>query len=277
MLSREKNPNRRKYITSSSNSTTVSTSLHRASDILTCVCNDINTITDIASYLKYSTSTVHRLLQALKELEWIIQDSDSHKYYLGPLLTQLASNEIAAHKYLIMHSLREMMRLSDITEETISLAIMVQLRHMRLHEISSKHNMKITGESKWASPVYVGATAKVLLSQLEDKELNTTVKNIKLDHIIGSAVNERGNLIAQIKEIRKQGYCVSFGERIPGAICISAPINNYNYPASVNILGLESRLSSRVNELVEESKASATSISKDIASAFKEKEVMEVI
>jgi DNA-binding IclR family transcriptional regulator len=148
---------------------------------------------------------------------------------------------------------------------------------MLLHEISSHHNLRITGESKWASPIYVGATAKVLLSQLDDKELNTTVKNIKFDHVTGSAVNERENLMEQIKEIRRQGYCVSFGERIPGAICISAPINNYNYPASLNILGPESRLGSIVSELIEELKASATYISQDITPAFKEKEVIEVI
>jgi IclR family KDG regulon transcriptional repressor len=268
MLKREKISNRRKYITQSGKSTTISTSLLRTTSILSCLSNDINTITDIAGYCNYSVSTVHRLLQDLKKLSWIIQDDDSHKYYLGPLLTQLASNKIASHKYLIMHSLREMWRLFNVTEETISLAIMVQLHHMLLHEIPSRHDLKISGESKWMNPVYVGAMAKVLLSQLNDEELRTTLKHIKSDQVDGNNITGKAGLMAQIREIQQQGYCVTSGERIPGVLCIAAPIKNYICPASLNILGLENRLRSRTDEFIEELKASTNRISINIAAAF---------
>jgi IclR family acetate operon transcriptional repressor len=275
MQKRENFPNRRKYNTKQGKCTTVSTSLRRATGILTCLSNDINTITDIAGYWNFSTSTVHRLLSDLKELDWIIQDNNSHKYYLGPLVTQLATNRIGAHKYLIMHALREMAHLLDVTEESINLAIMIQLRHMFLHEIPSRHDLKISGESRLISPIYAGATAKVLLSQLDDEQLETTLKHIKFDRADENGITDKAGLMAQLIEIRRQGCCVTHGEKLPGAVCISAPINNYICPASLNILGPENRLGPKVKVVIEELKASARRISGDIAEAFDQKEVAQ--
>lgn len=274
MFRREKNSNRRKYITNSSNSATVSTSLHRATDILSCLSNGINTITDIADYCKYSNSTVHRLLHTLKELNWAIQDENNHQYYLGPLVTRLSSNQIAAHRYLIMQALREMINLANTTEETVNLGVMVQLHYIHLHEIASKHDLRITEESKRLGPLYIGATAKVLLSQLSDEELKITLKHLNFIHVTENTVTDKEFLMRQLKECRQQGYCVTYGERIPGAVCISAPIKNYFCPASLSIVGPENRLRPKVNGVIEELKAGVKRISGDIAESFKEKEVI---
>ena len=276
MLRREKNSDRRKYITNSRKSATVSTSLHRATDILSCLSNGINTITDIAEYCNYSTSTVHRLLQDLKELNWAIQDGNNHNYYLGPLITHLSSNQIISHRYLIMQALREMIRLAGTTEETVNLAVMIQLHYTLIHEIASKHDLRITEESKRLGPLYIGATAKVLLSQLGDEELRTTLKHIRFDQVTEKTVTDKQLLMTQLKECREKGYCVTYGERIPGAICISAPIKNYICPASLSIVGPKNRLRLRVNEVVEELKASVKRVSGNIAESFKEKEVIHI-
>jgi IclR family acetate operon transcriptional repressor len=252
----------------------VSTSLHRATDILSCLSNGINTITDIANYCGYSTSTVHRLLQALKDLNWAVQDENNHNYYLGPLITRLSSNQMASHRYLIMQTLREMIQLSNSTEETVNLAVMNQLHYSLIHEIPSKHDLRITEESKRLGPLYIGATAKVLLSQLSDEELRTTLKHMRFESVTEKTVTDKELLMAQLVECRERGYCVTYGERIPGAICISAPIKHYICPASLSIVGPEGRLGPRVNEVVEELEASVKRISGGIAESFKEKEVI---
>jgi IclR family KDG regulon transcriptional repressor len=243
-------------------------SLERATDILVCLGNGINSATEIAAYCDYSISTVHRLLQNLAELNWVVQDGNNHKYYLGPMVNQLSSNHIAAHKYLIMHAIHDMNHLSEITGETISLVAMVQLRHVLLHEISSTFNLKITQESKMTSPLYAGAVAKTLLSQLDDKELRVTLKHIKYDQPIGKSEINQKKLMSLLKEIRQKGYCVTRGERTPGGLCISAPINNYICPVTLNILGPEDRLKPNVSNYIKELQTSTGRISEDIAGAF---------
>jgi DNA-binding IclR family transcriptional regulator len=274
MLRREKNSNRRKYSTNPVRSANISTSLHRATDILACLSNGINTVTDIAKYCEYSTSTVHRLLHTLKELNWAVQDGNNHQYYLGPLITQLSSNQIVAHRYLIMQSLREMIRLSNLTAETVNLAVMLHLHYMLLHEIASEHALRITEESKRLGQIYIGATAKILLSQLPDAELKITLRHINFSRVTENTVTDKDLLMAQLMECRLKGYCVTYSERIPGAACISVPIKNYICPASLSIVGPEDRLRGRVDEVIEELKESAGRISGDIAESFVEKEVI---
>lgn len=273
-MRREKNSNRRKYSTNPVASANISTSLHRATDILSCLSNGINTVTDVANYCRYSTSTVHRLLQTLKDLNWAVQDENNHQYYLGSLVTQLSSNQAAAHRYLIMKSLREMMRMSNITGETVNLAVMLQLHYMLLHEVASEHALRITEASKLLGQIYIGATAKVLLSQLPDAELKRTLRHIKFNRVTENTVTDKDELMEQLTECRQKGYCVTYGERIPGAVCISAPIKNYMCPASLSIVGPENRLRARVDEVIEELKESAGRISGEIVESFVEKEVV---
>ena len=268
MSQQEKNPSRREKSIFTGRSTTDTTSLRRATDILNCLSNDINTITDVSTYLGYSTSTVHRLLQNMNSLGWVIQEKNNHKYYLGPMITQLSSNQIAAHKYLIMHVIHDMNHLSEITGETISLVAMVQLRHVLLHEISSTYNLKITQESKMTSPSYAGAVAKMLLARLGDKELKETLKHTKYDESAGKPEINLENMMSTLKEIRQAGYCVTCGERTPGSLCISAPIKNYICPATLNILGPEGRLKPNVSKYIKELLTSTGRISEDIAGVF---------
>lgn len=268
MSKRENFPDKQKYSTHQGKSTNSSTSLDRATEILACIGNEINTITDIAGYLRYSTSTVHRLLQTLRRLNWVVLDDNNHKFYLGPMLTQLSSDRIAAHKYLIMHALREMVRLADITEETINLGVMVQMHFTLLHEISSSHNLRITAESKRLGQQYNGATAKVLISQLGREEMRTALKQLKLEQVTENTVTDKGILAKQLEEVKRQGYCLSRGERIPGAVCISVPIKQYICPACLSVVGPESRLGPKEGNVIKELKASAGRVSSDIATAF---------
>ncbi|MCX7912485.1 MAG: IclR family transcriptional regulator, partial [Dehalococcoidales bacterium] len=267
----------RKYTTPAAKSATVVTSLRRATEILICLSNDVHTVTDIASYCRLSVSTVHRQLQTLRKLGWVIQDESSHKYYLGPLVNRLSSNHIVVHRYLIAHALPEMLRLAELSEETVHLGIAQYLHYRLLHEIPSKHDLRITEETRKLAPlpIYAGATAKVLLSQLDDEELQMTLRHIKINRITENTVTDKNQFLAQIEEVRRVGYSVSRGERIPGGLCIAAPIRGYVCPASLSIVGPEERLRDNVDKIVPELKTSVERISREIAEVFTRREVMD--
>jgi DNA-binding IclR family transcriptional regulator len=283
MSKRENFPDQRKYNTFPAMSTTIRTknagakntapenvpsSLERATDILICLGNGINSATEIAAYCDYSISTVHRLLQNLAELGWVVQDETSHKYFLGSLVHRLASDVMNSHRYLVLHALKEMNRIAEMTEETVILGCLDQLHFLKLHDIPSSHNLRIIEASDKLKGQYLGATAKVLLSQLEDKELKNFLKHVKNEAATPGSVVDNSVLMKQILEIREKGYSVSYGERIKGAICISVPVKNYFCPVALYIVGPEERLRNRVDNIVQELTSSALCISEDILNAF---------
>jgi len=249
-------------------------SVYRAVNILFCLSNDINTVTDISRSCELSKPTVYRLLKTLEETLLVTQDPVTHKYYLGPLINRIAANPQANHQYLVNCALDELRHLWDFSGETVELNIMVGLQYVRLYEIQSKFELKVVAGPDPVGPVYVGAAAKVLLSQLDDNELQTALNNIKLIRVTENSIVDKGELMAQAKEIQRQGYSVSIGERIPDALCISAPIKNYFLPVALSLVGPVSRLEPKINETIREVVAGSSHITDSITEFFREKGVI---
>ena len=247
-------------------------SISRAARILLCLDKGFSTVTDIASCCKLSKSTAHRLLRALEETHIVSQDPLKHRYYLGPVITRLSTEQQNTHEYLILHSVEEMKRLADIAEETVTLAVMSGIQYVHLYEILSKHDLRVIEEGKRVRVLFAGATTKVLLSQLNDEELVIAVKNIRITPVTGNTITDKDLLMTQVKKIRRQGYAISKGEAIEGALCISAPIRDYIIPAALSIVGPEDRLQPGVARLTEELQASASRISNTMAEIVKTKE-----
>jgi DNA-binding IclR family transcriptional regulator len=243
-------------------------SIAHATDVLLCISNDVHALTDISKQCGLGKSTVHRVLKLLEQSRLVVQDVMNRRYYLGPLITQLASNPLTTHEYLIMYSNEEMKRISRISEETVTMDILIGLRHFPFYEIPSPHDLKVTQETRMSGLWYSGASIRALLSQLPDKQLKYTLDNAIYPEGMENLEAVKEKLNGQIKEARRLGYDISYGERVPGAMCVSIPIKNYTLPAVLSIVGPESRLRPREKEAIAEMKTSAGRISANFARIF---------
>ena len=253
----------------------VTGSIAHATQILKCLADDIHKVSDIARRTGFSKSTVHRVLKLMEQSQLAVQDTINRSYYLGPLITRLASSAITTHKRLITCADTEMKRLADISEETIVLDIMMGLKFISLHEIPSRHNLKVSQEIKKSSSVYdklyAGASIKALMAQLDDKRLHMLLSIVNLFPATKNTVTDKRVLMGQILETRRLGYTVSRSERIPDTICVAVPVYHYVLPVGLSVVGPDMRLQSRIREVVMELKASSIRISKNIVEIFGEK------
>jgi IclR family KDG regulon transcriptional repressor len=261
-------------LSDSSRKPTAIRSVYRAVNILICLANDINTITDIARTCQLTKPTVYRLLKTLEEMTLVTQDHATRRYYMGPLINHIAANPYANHHYLISCAMEELRHLWNYSGETVELNIMIGLQYIRIYEIQSKYDLKVVQGPDPVGPVYVGATAKVLLSQLTDADLEMAIKNIVISRVTEHSVTDTNQLKEHIAQIRKQGYGISYSERITGALCISAPVNNYFWPVALSLVGPEGRLQSREKETLNEVINSAKRISQSTKEYFDVKGVM---
>ena len=253
----------------------VTGSIAHATKILICLCDGIHKISDIARQTHFSKSTVHRVLKLLEQSQMAVQDTINRRYYLGPLISQLASGVIATHKRLISCADAEMKRLSCISEETVVLHIMMGLKYVSLYEMPSKHTLRVSQESKRAAPLftelYAGASLKALMAQLDPDRLKILMETINIMPATEHTVTDKKVLMAQLAEIRKQGYAVSRGERLPGVVCVAVPVYKYILPVVLSVAGPEIRLQSRTKAIIAELKVSSGKISKNIADIFGER------
>ena len=248
-------------------------SINRATDILICLSKGLDTVNSIAQKCGLNVSTTHRLLKTLEQSDLATNDSIKHRYYLGPLVSQLASDPITAHKILINCANDEMVRLAEVSEETITLNIAIGTQGILLHEIQSKHVLRVAFNTKIVGLLTPGgATPKALLSLLKDDELEAIIKLMNQYTIPNAFPINKEQLMSELRLIRQQGYVIHYGEKVEGALALSAPINNYLFPTCLTIVGYGNRASPKILLLVEELKKSVNLISEYLVPHFRKKD-----
>jgi IclR family transcriptional regulator, acetate operon repressor len=243
-------------------------SVFRSANILSCLSNGINTITDIAVSCNLNKATVHRLLRALMESRLAMQDPTSHRYYLGYSVARIISNPYSTHEYLITCALRQMGNLAKISGETINLTILIGIQNVLLRDIPSSHELRVVEKGLAMSYVSAGATAKALLSQLDPPKLNFALSNLDLNTLAVDQQPTRDKVIYQLQAIGRDGYCISRGERISGAMCLAAPIRNYVLPAALSIVGPDNRMQPQTQLYLKELVAATADIESKISATF---------
>lgn len=243
--------------------------IHRAAKVITCISNGISSLSDIADYCQLSKSTVHRLLKALEKSRFIIYNMFTRQYLIGELITDIAARPETYHDYLKICAGKEMEELAAVTEETVMLSVMVGLRQVRVLSIPSKHDLRVVEGSRKAAYVFAGAGSQILLAQLKDDELKAALKHHKMEKFTSTTIVDRESLLARIHKIRAQGYAVTAGERMAGAMCVAVPVRNYVLPVSLLIVGPESRMKDKIEGFVDLSLTIADRISFNLVDIFK--------
>ena len=245
-------------------------SVTRGIDILKSLSEGTDRVTDLAKQHGLSKSTTHRLLKSLENTSIVRRDPITRRYYLGPLMLDLASRPIVSHQGLTISAFEEMRRLRDLTQETVVLHIRIGLERVCLEELPSFQALRYTAGKGFIAPVYTGSAGKILLSELNDTELSLLLRNIKYSKIGPNTITDQEVLTEEIRKARVQGYAVSFSERVPGSASISVAVKGYVCPVALSVLGPESRFDSSVMMgHLKEIKGSSDRISRKLSGTVK--------
>jgi IclR family KDG regulon transcriptional repressor len=248
-------------------------SVFRTAAILNCLNKGISTVSDIAENLKINKSTVYRLLQALVDAEITLRNPVNRHYYIGPLIAQIAANPGITHNTLVLCAANEMEHLSELTGESIAMNVLVGINTYILHEIPSIHDIQIVAKKSVGYNLHAGANSRILLSQLEGKELRKVINNISFVRLTERTITSKEELLEELKKIRKQEYAIGCGERAQGAMSISVPIKNYVLPASLGILGLEERMKPRTAEYIDALMKAGAHVEYNLSRIYKDNEM----
>jgi IclR family acetate operon transcriptional repressor len=226
-------------------------SIDRAALILQCIADGVTTVSDIAARCRLGKSTVHRLLNALLDAGLVMRDPVNRDYLFGDLLSQLVTNPRTTHEYLVRAAEPEMRLLGEYTKEAVSLGIKSGVNSISLRSIPSTHALRVVDEAKFQGELYAGAMGRMLLSQLGSAELQRIGQFFRVELAEANGDFNEARFLEDIEHVRGQGYAVSGGERVAGAMCITVRVWHYHAPVVLSILGPESRLTPRTREYLD--------------------------
>lgn len=176
------------------------------------------TLQEIADTLGLAKSTTFRIVQSLEKTGYLIRLEDQ-KYCLSFRFTRLAGMVISTL------SIRQvarpmMMELARLTNETITLNVASGRDRTCIDVIDTPSPlMSLARPGQHVLLDHKGATAKTIMAHLPRADMDK--RAAQAAKALG---RKRSEILADLAQIRKDGYCVSHGERVLGLSAMAAPI-----------------------------------------------------
>jgi DNA-binding IclR family transcriptional regulator len=182
------------------------------------------TLTDIANAANLPAPTVHRLLDLLAQQGLVAHEKAQRSYRLGTELYRISS--LVRANVPLAQLVRPL--LADAAHEVdetcyFALYLPAQLALMFESRVDSSHPLDYRFEFNRPMSLLWGSSGRVVLAHLPEERVRAAIeqeKNFSRD----GRVPDFKRLMAELKQIREQGYAYSHGQRIPGAVGVLAPV-----------------------------------------------------
>ncbi len=224
-------------------------------------------VRDIAGELGYGPSVVQKSLQALVSQNFAQKDNKTQRYILGPAAIQVGFAGFtrvgirqAAHPVL--------QRLVDTTQETALLGIPFGDHVIYIDKISSTLDVRVDPPIGAERPFNCTAVGKTIMAHMPDEELERLSSTNAFREATTNSIVDIEKLRLQLANIREKGYSIDHEEFLAGAMCIGAPIKDYegSVVAAVALAGPLHRMEEREKPIVDAVVSSAKEISAQMGS-----------
>ena len=180
-------------------------------------------VRELAGQLGVSPSTAHRLVTDLEKLG-LVRRAENGAYRLGLEMLRLAwtTTERFPLGDMSADTVRDLVEKSG---ESGFLALYSEQRHQMMFTLTveSPHPLRYALPLRQWLPLHAGASGLAILAYLPQK-VQEAIARGPLAAQTERTVVEPDALIERLATIRKEGYAITHGERIEGAVAIASPV-----------------------------------------------------
>lgn len=199
------------------------------------------TVTEVAAIVGLKVPTAHRLVRALTSTGFLVFDAHTRAYSLGPQILRL-SNVMVSRDDLPNIAQPSLLRLRDLTGETVGLHWLMGSQRVCVYEVVSLHPIRLTSGLGSAYPLTKGAASKAIMSMLA-ADTRSELLNATDDTLTGPA---KARFLRELDEASRRGYATSAGETTEGSAAVAAPLQRLGGGVgAINVTGPASRFTPR--------------------------------
>jgi len=108
--------------------------------------------------------------------------------------------------------------------ETTNLVVLENNQVVYLDQVESTQMVRMFASIGSKGPAYCTGSGKILLSYLNQKQLEEYIKEIDFIKYTENTIIEPEKLKEELVKIREQGYALDFEEMEKGVCCVAAPV-----------------------------------------------------
>lgn len=181
-------------------------------------------VKESAELLGVAPSTAHRLLSTLQANGFVTQDPVTRRYGPGPALLGVA---LASLRRVDVRRVARphLAALSVETRETVNLAVPEGATVRIIDSVEGSEVVRVSARTGEVVPAHLSAAGKVLLAGLRDDEVLRLVPDAQLLGG-GGAPGSRQELLAELADVRRQGYATSYEESARGLAAVGVGVRD---------------------------------------------------
>lgn len=178
---------------------------------------------EICALLNLPASTTHRTLRTLEELDFITQNPLNGKYRLGASAFIIGTN-VEDINQLVDTSLPYIAKLSTKYNATTHVAIEQNGHVLCIEKIESPLNTVNTPPRGARHELHLTSLGKCMLAFSPPKKQLALIQNIDFSAVTPSSITCRDILIAELRQVKSQGYAIDRKESSECLYCFGAPV-----------------------------------------------------
>lgn len=223
--------------------------IERATDIVDILAEGSATLTEVAARTGLAKGTAFRILSSLSYGDRVVKDPMTTRYMLGPGTWRLAQAAMDGLGSLALIARPVLSDLWKATSETITLSMRMGLERVCIEELRSPFPFLHTMGVGSRIPLHFGASGRVILAFTEPRQRERILDTLSYERLTPATITDRQRLFEELALVRERGWAVSTGERIPGAVGISVPVQGpSDLVMSLSLLGPAERLTADVRD-----------------------------
>jgi IclR family KDG regulon transcriptional repressor len=179
-------------------------------------------VTDLARQLGTSKNRIHRHLQTLVDMGYVVRDTDTQRYSVGIRLVQLGS-AVANQNDLLSVSRPIMQRLRDRLGLTVVLSKVVAHQLFAIERVYGTSDVTVGVVIGSPLGLHSSAQGKIVLA-FGDPGLLESVTRSRLERRTSSTIVDVARLRREIATVRRQRWAGAPGETMAGLNAFAVPI-----------------------------------------------------
>jgi DNA-binding IclR family transcriptional regulator len=223
-------------------------------------CPEPRNLSQLARSLGYSKSTLHGILHALEDAQWIEREDLGAGYGPGRGLLALARKAFGVWE--LPHLAEPLMqRINERVGETVFLGARKGERVRILSRVEGKGLLRVTSPPGTTLPLLAAATAKVFLADLPLEQAKAILGEGPLPAFTDRSILDPEAFMAEVARARQRGYACDEEEYLRGIRAVAAPIRHQGRTvAALWVVGFVSSFTQDVREDAIEELTSATAL-----------------
>jgi IclR family transcriptional regulator, KDG regulon repressor len=183
-------------------------------------------ISELARETGIAKATVFRFVQTLKDLGYLIPLSGEEGFLLTMKLFQLGSGALE-HQDLIKLAHPSLERLSDVSHETIHLAIRDGAKIIYIDKVDSRFSLQMRSGVGRSAPLHCTGIGKVLSAWETGERLDSLLRDYDWTPYTENTLTDRKAFLEEMALIREQGYAEDREEHEERIYCLAVPVRNH--------------------------------------------------